>query len=461
MPLEPATHEPDDTRRRVGVLIQTGRFELAEGELVKHLAGAPDDGWALATLALCKQQSGRPDEAREIAQSAVAADPESGWARYVLGLSIANDPDAPEGGGKPSRWLPWSGTHDHKRLQAALEYLEAAVSLDPDEPGYRFAVAQLHDTLDDAPAAVRVLREALAIDPAHAESAAMLTRLLREHGRLDRAELASRLALAQNPDDENIHEQRGWLALRRGEHTASAEHFAAALRERPTAVGPRHGLQAALLAARPGLNQVVRVGEWWRAELARPGRLSVWLTLALLLGVAAGGWLGLHTWLPTNRTRPSVIDGYVVGGAMAVGAALLAVAFPFVVQAIALLVLRRDAQGGYLVSGGQLLMGWFWVCAGVWCAAVLGSGLAQGFGSTNTQWAWVAGVMVTPLACALSADRDRHVAAWCVVGVACMAVGWMGMQLLPLNNARGALVPVALAFAGAVAGMIASRRAVG
>lgn len=455
---------------RVQALLAGGRVALAEQELMQHLATDPDDGWALATLAYCRLQRGAFRAADEAAAAGIGAEPDLGWAHYVLGLTVAADPehgDAQryEDDGRAMRAVhrakdafAWDFNREETRVERAVGHVEQAIALDPEHAGYRQTLARLYVALERPRDAVRTLREALAIDPAHAESAALLTHLLRIHGLADRAEIAARQALAENPDAENVHEQRGWLCLRRGDAEQAAGHFEAALRAQPGLPGPRHGLQSALLASRPGLGAVVRAGEAVRLFAAQPGRLVVFTVAAAVIGTLAGGLLGLGALLPTDRARASWLDGWVLGGALGAAAGLLLLVLPGAVQLVALLALRRDPRAGRLLGPLQWLGGWALVLGLGWAWAVAATAW-QNVGGVANQWALVWAGAVGPLACALTADRGRGLMAWAVAGATIVGIAWAGAWCLPLRGAW-ALLFVAIGFTGALAGLVASRRAV-
>ena len=470
MPAEPARLKTDDVVLRVQALLGGGRVGMAEQELMRHLGTAPDDGWALATLAYCQMQRGDYRAADETAAAAIAAEPDLGWAHFVLGLTVAADAEYGdekryEDDGRAMRAVhrakdafAWDFNRDDKRVGRAVGHVEQAIALDPEHAGYRHTLAELYVALDRPRDAVRTLREALAIDPSHAESAATLTHLLRTHGLADRAEIAARQALAENPNAENLHEQRGWLCLRRGEAEEAAGHFEAALRARPGAVGPRHGLQSALLATRPGLGAVVRAGEKVRALAVQPGRVVVWVAVAAAVGTLAGGLLGLGDWLPATRQRASALDGWVLGGALGAVAGLLALVLPRAVQLIALLALRRDPRAARLLGPLQWLGAWVLVLGLCWALAVAATAWRD-LGGVANQWALVGAAAVMPLACALTADRGRGLAAWAVAGATVTGIVGAGQRCLPGGGAW-VLVFVAIGFAGALAALVASRRAV-
>ena len=471
MEREAVSVHPEDVATRVGVLLESGRTELAERELLRYLAQSPDDAWALATLGFCRLRRGKLRAADEAAQAAIAADPELGWAHFVLGLTVAADPEHGdarryEDDGALTRrahraldMFAWDfGGQDRTRLERAAGHVEHAITREPEHAGYRHTLAELYESLGRPRDAVRTLREALALDPAHAAAAATLTRLLAEHGLAGRAEIASRLALAENPDADDLHEQRGWLCLRRGEADAAADHFAAALRARPGAAGPRHGLQAALLARRPVMNAVVRWGEAAERFARRPGRLAVLAAGGAAAGALLGWAFGLGELLPAGRARASPLDGPVLGGVAGAVLALSVLLWPRMVTLLALPGLRRDPRGAGLVDGGQLLAAWAVALGAGWTLAVAVTGVVDGWGGTLNQWAWTSAVLIGPLAAAATADRGRAGVAWGVAGAA--AAGWAAMAgaLVPLN-ARWALAFVGLGFTGTLAGLVASRRA--
>lgn len=103
-------------------------------------------------LALLLAETGDTSETIKLLQKAVDLDPGFGRAWYNLGLALAQ----------------------HNRLEEAVTALGQAEKLMPDSPDAAYARATVHLRLQDVPAAKEAARRALAIQPDHAASKALL-----------------------------------------------------------------------------------------------------------------------------------------------------------------------------------------------------------------------------------------------------------------------------------------------
>src|SRR5258708_19244428 len=116
---------------RAQLLLQQGRYEMAEQDLRQALAIDPEDGRVHALLAICLPESKRFDEALESGRKAVGLAPDNSFCHYALAFAhFKRDAHASE-----HRTLFSS----RKEFQEAESSIQEAIRLDPHE-GIYFAL---------------------------------------------------------------------------------------------------------------------------------------------------------------------------------------------------------------------------------------------------------------------------------------------------------------------------------
>ncbi|MEM7627025.1 MAG: tetratricopeptide repeat protein [Planctomycetota bacterium] len=310
---------------RVRLLLQQGRMDLAESELRQRLTHAPDDGWALALLALCALHREKPIEARRTAEAAVAADPELATAHYALGLAVASDAYCPELNRRA--WWKYEPNPDGPRVRRAMEHVREAIRLDPSNPGSYEMLARLEMQLGRLPDAQDTVERGLRLDPDDASCNALLVELLEMQGKSAQAELVSRRALGSNPDDADTQQMRGWALLRQGRPDEAAESFAESLRLHPGSESSRFGLLEASRASHAWLRWMPRASRWAESLWYRKALVAKSVAVAVPAG-AALFWLGVYAvgWLPVPQAGQGwgavVFAGAAFGFACVMGAPL-------------------------------------------------------------------------------------------------------------------------------------------
>lgn len=202
-------------------LKELGRYADAESAFKEALAQEPNDAFALHQLAACQWQiAGRQKDALQTINQAISVEPNESE-HHILRAFILCMLD---------------------RSKEALAAAEMALGLSPNESAAFNAEAQAYLQLENWPAAERAARQALALDADNTGAANQLAQALRLQNK--QAENDAHLAgmLARDPDDAFTHANAGWSALNRGEHRAAEVHFREALRLDPDFDYAREGL---------------------------------------------------------------------------------------------------------------------------------------------------------------------------------------------------------------------------
>ena len=125
---------------------------------------------------------------------------------------------------------------DADRLGDAIKRLNAADKALPDTVEIKYELAMLYERDNKMRDAERLLREVIAIDPAHAHAHNALGYSLADRNqRLPEAlELITR-ALSLAPKDPFILDSMGWVTFRMGDNQAALEYLEQAYAKRPEA----------------------------------------------------------------------------------------------------------------------------------------------------------------------------------------------------------------------------------
>lgn len=211
-------------------LKEIGRYADAERAFREALAQEPNDAFALHHLAACQfHQDGRHREALQTIDNAIALAPNEADHHVLRAFILCL----------------------LERAKEALATAHAALALDPTSSAGFAAEAQAHLMLARWPDAERAAREALALDADNTTAANQLAQALRLQNKM--AEDAGHLAgmLARDPEDPYTHANAGWSALQRGEHRLAETHFREALRLNPEFDAAREGLLNSFRARSP------------------------------------------------------------------------------------------------------------------------------------------------------------------------------------------------------------------
>ena len=212
------------------LLQQQRRFTEAENVFRDILARNPNDAYALMQLASCQLHIPRRErDALQSINQAIALQPNEavyhGMKAYIL-----------------------CTLH---RPEEALISANAGLELDPSSCYVFTSRAQALLVMEKWSLAETAARQALALDADNANAANQLAHALRLQNKMD--ENATQIAgmLARDPEDARTHCSAGWSALQLGDRKTAEQHFLEALRLEPGYESARHGLLNSFRARSP------------------------------------------------------------------------------------------------------------------------------------------------------------------------------------------------------------------
>lgn len=247
---------------RATLLLQQGRFELAEQYAQRAVAEQPNSGGAHAVLALCLLGRERYKPAHDAARRAVHLDPDEGFGHFVLGMVLAQDEEWVSRGGWAAALVP--GNLARRRLRLAEASAREAIRCEPDAENYHRLLARVLFALDRRHESLMAVDRALQIDPEDPDSLTLRADLLRALGRYDQAMYATGESMSANPGGSNTHTVRGWTLYQAGRQDEAAASFREALRLDPNDGSAREGLMQCLRHRR-GVSRVMGRAHLWMA----------------------------------------------------------------------------------------------------------------------------------------------------------------------------------------------------
>jgi tetratricopeptide (TPR) repeat protein len=235
------------------VLLQQGRYDLADREFRQELSEDPDNPMAHACLALCLSRRDEDAAALVEADEAVRTGPDFAFCHYVRGVAL-------------------NSLDRHAEAEAAAV---EAIRLDPDDPDYPGLLASIAIGRRRWSDALAAAERGLALDPEHATCMNLRAMALVQLGRKAEAAAALGSALADDPENALTHANQGWALLHRGEHVQALEHFREALRLEPDLEWARVGMVEALKAR----FLIYRVMLGFFLWMGRQSRVAQWVVI--------------------------------------------------------------------------------------------------------------------------------------------------------------------------------------
>jgi len=191
------------------------------------LAREPDNDFVYGRLALCQMsQPGKKRRALETIEEAIRLHPDEPFYFSVKAIILA----------------------ELHRGKEALAAAEAAVRLNPDDTFALSAKANAFCAMDRWAEAEEWSRRALALDGDNAMAANILAHTLRMQGKRQLNTEAVERLLAADPEDSFAHVNAGWSALHSRDQGRAEQHFREALRLDPESDMAREGLLEAFRA---------------------------------------------------------------------------------------------------------------------------------------------------------------------------------------------------------------------
>ncbi len=244
-----------DSLRRASLLLQQGRYELALGEIERHLSENPESSSAHALRSFCLTELGQFQEAEEAARHAIELQPDEAFSFFALSRAF----------------------RARKDYRGALTAIETAIEIDPDTDDYWLQKAAVQFSLYRWKEAIVSTDAALAIDAENTGAMLLRSHALHALGRTVEAEEMSRAALEIDPDLAMGHFEQGWALMRLGKPRLAEERFLEALRINADLVPAREGLKEAVRSRFAPYRWITGYQHWLR-------RFSPKVRLGILLG---------------------------------------------------------------------------------------------------------------------------------------------------------------------------------
>jgi tetratricopeptide (TPR) repeat protein len=247
-----------DHFQRSQLLINQGRYDLAEKELRQLLSAEPDYASAHGLLAVCLSEKQQHAEALKEISQAIALSPSYSGFHYIHAGIL----------------------RDQNSLDAAKKAILEALRLDPEDADYHARLATIQYDQHKYAEALKSAEQGLSVDAEHVWSMNMRLLALIELGRIAEAEVEVNGALAVAPDHPFPHTVKGWVMLHQNRNVEAMESFKEALRLKPGGEWARLGLLESL-KARNGFYRLILRLDLWRSRLTT-GQRFVLLALVLL-----------------------------------------------------------------------------------------------------------------------------------------------------------------------------------
>ena len=317
---------------RAQLLLQQGRYELAEKELRQALATDPEDEMSHALLAICLPELKQFAEAVESGKRAVGLSPDNSFCHYALALAWFRHDDHAS-----NKLTLFSVRKEYKAAETAIQ---EAIRLDPYEAHYFSLLASIKLARRDWQGALTAAEQGLQIDPQDVTCTNCRATALVKLGRQEEAGETLETALAEDPEDSHTHANRGWALLHAGKPKEALEHFKEALRIDPTNAWAQAGIVEALKAR----NFIYR---WMLAYFLWMSRLST----GAQWGVIIGGYFLIRMLSSVARNNPP-LRPYILP--IQVIYALFAI-LTWTAPHLFNLLLRLDKYGRYALSRDQVM----------------------------------------------------------------------------------------------------------
>ena len=211
------------------ILYEQKRYDLAQPLLEEHLADRPDDGEALAYLALCQMRCGKVKSAWEQAQRAVDAQPDHGTPHYALALVARK----------------------RKRYKEAFQSINTALRASPDNADYLAFLGLLHLDKKSHAEALSAAETGLGFSADSINCQNIRALALTGLGRPGPGREILECILRDNPHDALTLANLGWNRLHQHQWKEALDYFSRSLQEDAENDNAREGLLEALRAHNP------------------------------------------------------------------------------------------------------------------------------------------------------------------------------------------------------------------
>jgi tetratricopeptide (TPR) repeat protein len=234
-PVDSAAERLDQLFDRANLLIGQRRYELAQRDCHEALAIDPNNPYAHSQLAICRMNLGDARAAHELARRTIELAPDlaEGYVRHAW--TIVRDPAFRDFKG-PSWWpLQAAGgdSNDRRRYFAALRLLDDAIRIEPTRAYAWQLTSSCWRQLGEAQRSLDAADRGLAIAPRDVDLLERRAVALHMLGRNAEALEATRHALAINPEHPSSLHRLGQFLLRDRRYTEALHALIAAIRLNP------------------------------------------------------------------------------------------------------------------------------------------------------------------------------------------------------------------------------------
>lgn len=247
-------------------LLQLNRHAEAETEIRKALTNDPEDGDALALLAVCRMNAKSFGEAEELASQAVARHPDSPFFYLVLGQACFYN----------------------RHIERAKEAIAEGLQLAPYNAAFFHLLAQIEFYSENWEAALRQTEHGLELDPENVDLVNLRAQALVKLNRKEDASATLGYALHKAPENSHSHANMGWVAIEQDKYEEAVRHFLEALRLEPDNDYARDGLKEALKAKNLLYRGILKYFLWMN-KLQEQGRwafvIGAYVIYRILLAV--------------------------------------------------------------------------------------------------------------------------------------------------------------------------------
>lgn len=247
---------------RAHLLIEQGKYDLAEKELKNGLAQDIDNADAHALLSLCYIRQKKMEEALEEAKTAIGLDPNEDFCHYILAMIYLEE----------------------DLLNDAETTIKEAIRLNPYNPEYFNTLGIIYFNRRKMQESLAYFEQALAMDAENVEATNMRARVLVTLGRKEEAAETFRAAFNRNPENAYTHANQGWAQLELGNHKTSLEHFRQALRLDPEMEYAKSGMVEALKAKHWIYRSFLKF-MFWTASMRSEVRWALVIGLVLIANI--------------------------------------------------------------------------------------------------------------------------------------------------------------------------------
>ncbi|HML74760.1 MAG TPA: tetratricopeptide repeat protein [Anaerohalosphaeraceae bacterium] len=234
------------------ILMQQGRFDLAEKELKRLLIQEPEDYHLHAVLAECLDRLDRHKEAESEIRTALSIESGDPYVHYVLCQILLS----------------------LKKIKEAKIAAREAVTLDPDDADYYWLNAAVAHAEENWKETLDWSEKGMTIDPTNQTCLNFRAMALVKLGRADQAHDTIQQALQEKPENAVSHANLGWTLLHAGKSDKALEHFSEALRLEPDMDWARAGLVESL-KARYWIYRIILGYFLWMSRLTSKTRMAL------------------------------------------------------------------------------------------------------------------------------------------------------------------------------------------